>query len=77
MVFCARGSGLATGFALLPYAALTLAMPVAAHNYLEHALLGVPTAVVAWLITLRWSRHPLWPHIEAAAIRTYARLLKR
>jgi O-antigen/teichoic acid export membrane protein len=72
----ARVSGVVTGLALLPYVLLTLAMPVSEQNYLRHALMGVPMAVLAWLMAIRWLRHPLWPLIDAAARRMHAKLLR-
>jgi O-antigen/teichoic acid export membrane protein len=71
-----RPSATVTLLGLLPMVALALAMPATEANFVRHLLLGAALTGAAWLLSLRFTGHPLWAELLRAAAPLRRRLAR-
>lgn len=77
MLLACRSSLLPTAAAMAPALAWSLGEGVGPNNYVRFGLIGGALSLIAWLVGLRWSRHPLWAEVESAGRRAVEWLARR
>ena len=70
-----RASLLVTALALAPMAILFFSIPATESNYLRYLLAGGSLTGLAWLLALKYTRHPLWSELSRASAPLRQRLL--